>query len=116
EAGDQLRRHYILIERLGRLGHALGQVEDEVASGDPFRQCDQFADEFFHRSFLTTKHTKGKEVDHSSDLSLLSFFLGRVRFFRGSVAFTRPFSQTITGVPDSSARWMTCFAASAKAA
>ena len=34
EAGDQLRRHDILIERLLGLGHAFGQVENEVAFAD----------------------------------------------------------------------------------
>ena len=46
-SSDQLRRHDILIERLLRLGHALGQVEDEIALADLIRQVDQFADELF---------------------------------------------------------------------
>src|ERR1017187_7308415 len=53
EASDQLRRHYILIERLLRFGYALGQDEDEVALAYMFRQFDQFADEFLgHGYFL----------------------------------------------------------------
>ena len=38
EAGDQLRRHDIFIERLLGLGDAFGQVENEVAFADLIRQ------------------------------------------------------------------------------
>ncbi len=46
EAGDQLRRHDIVFERLLGLGDAFGQVENEVAFADLFRQDQQVADEF----------------------------------------------------------------------
>ena len=49
EAGDQLRRDDVLIERLLGLGDAFGQVENEVAFANLLRQDQQFADELFHR-------------------------------------------------------------------
>ena len=38
EAGDELGRDDVLFERLLGLGDALGEVEDEVALADLFRQ------------------------------------------------------------------------------
>ena len=51
EAFDELGRDHVLLQRLLGLGDALGEVENEVALADPFRQDQQFADELVHRRF-----------------------------------------------------------------
>src|SRR5881409_3250887 len=46
ETAGKLGRHDILFKRSVRFSDTFGQVENEVALMDPFRQIEQFADEF----------------------------------------------------------------------
>ena len=56
EARRQLRRDDVLLQRLLRLGDALGQVEDEVSLPHPVGQNNQFTDEFFrHGQFFLAR-------------------------------------------------------------